>query len=112
MYLGFAVFGFLADAGGHLVYLNVDYVTSFLCVTLQIIQLTHVILVYRVLKKANVPILVFHSPSQFLNTAENQLKTISNKINFIVNKKILKKPEITHSTKYKKKQKTKKTHRK
>lgn len=112
MYLGFAVFGFLADAGGHLVYLNIDYVTSILCVTLQIIQLTHVILVYRVLKKANVPVFVFYSPSQILDTAENKLKTISNKISFILNKKVLKKPEITHSTKYKKKQKIKKTHRK
>ena len=93
-YLGFAVFGFIADAAGHFYYLGRDPITSVLCVTLQFIQLIHVLLVYDIVKKDD--------PSF--------LKLIPSFGDFLQRK--FAKDTISNNKKYKKKVKTKKTHRK
>ncbi len=93
-YLGFAVFGFIADAAGHFLYLSMDFLTSVLCIILQFIQLIHVILVYDIVKKDD-PLFLPSIPS------------FSEYI-----KKNFSKNNISTRKKYKKKIKQKKTHRK
>ncbi len=123
-YFGFAVFGFLADAAGHFLYLGIENITSILCVTLQIIQFIHVLLVYRCMRKANLSI--FEKPKDIFNTDQRKTNLITNLKNFYnktktqslktINKfiktKILKTKPRQKKITYKKKKRTKKTHRK
>lgn len=94
-YLGFAIFGFIADAAGHFLYLSMDLLTSILCVILQFIQLIHVLLVYDIIKKDD-PSFCKALPSVEEFIAKNFSNIKSNQ----------------HKRKYKKKTKQKKTHRK
>lgn len=111
--LAFAIFGFLADAAALLVYLDEDYFTCFLCIALEIIQFIHVILAWRVLKKANVKLI--ESPEvmrRYVIKRKADFRSYMLMLNKYLKSKLLPESNNQNRRKYKKKTKNKKTHRK